>query len=233
MSTAVNHRLKIIYEDADLLVIDKPAGVLVHPTRTSREKTIVDALLAYNPRMKSVGEDPLRPGIVHRLDRNTSGLLITAKNQASFQRLKQQFQDRRIIKRYLALIVGRVKDDQGIIAKSITISRKGGRRSALLDKRAKKAITRYVVKKRFAEYTLLDVQIETGRTHQIRVHLASIGHPVAGDREYKFKRQICPDGLTRQFLHAYYLKFRLSNGKLLELESVLPPDLAKVVKDLK
>ena len=131
-----------------------------------------------------------------------------------------------MIKKYLALVHGQVKDKKGIITKAISFSKKDRlKRSALLDEKAKRAWTEYKILKRFNDYTLLEVRIKTGRTHQIRVHLASIGHPIAGDKQYKFKRQPCPAGLKRQFLHAAYLKFRLPNGKMLELKSKLPKDL--------
>jgi len=225
--------LKIIYENNDILVIDKPAGILVHPTEKKEKETLVDWLIAYFPAIKKVGDNPQRPGIVHRLDKDTSGLLIMAKNNTAFNFLKKQFQDRSIEKKYLALAHGSVKDDKGIITKAISFSKKDrNKRSALLDENSKSAWTEYKVLTRFSDYTLLEVNIKTGRTHQIRVHLASIGHPVAGDKQYKFKRQTEPDGLKRQFLHASYLKFQQLDGKIVELESELPDELKKVLEKL-
>ena len=225
--------LKIIYEDKDVIVIDKLAGVLVHPLYEKQDDTIVNSLLFYYPKIKDVGEDPLRPGIVHRLDKDTSGLLIIAKDNPAFDFLKEQFIKRTIEKRYWALVIDKVKDKTGIITKSISIHKKGyKKRSALLDSKSKKAVTRYKIIKKFKKYTLLEIKTETGRTHQIRVHLASIGHPIVGDKDYKFKRRPCPKDLKRQFLHAYYLKFQLPSGRMIKLKSELPEDLKEILKNI-
>lgn len=225
-------KLKIIFEDKDVIVLDKPAGLLVHPIR-DENNTLVNGLLAHYPAIKNVGDPPsggLRPGIVHRLDKDTSGLLVAAKNNDSFQYLKKQFQERKIQKKYLALVHGKVKDEKGTITKVISASKNDYRRkTTFLDDKAKRAITKYRVIKYFKDFTLLEAAPETGRTHQIRVHLASIGHPIAGDQQYKFKRQIPPKNLKRQFLHARCLKFRLPNGKMVEFKSELPSDLKKVL----
>jgi len=211
------------------MVIDKPAALLVHPTKAGQNDTLANGLIAYYPSMKNVGDDSSRPGLVHRLDKDTSGLIVVAKNNRTFKYLKKQFQEGKIVKRYLALVVGKVKDKKGIITKAISFSKKDYRkRSALLDKKSKKAWTEYKFLKSFKDYTLLEVYPKTGRTHQIRVHLASIGHPIAGDKQYKFKRRPCPKNLSRQFLHAAYLKFQLSSGKMVELKSALPKDLKGV-----
>ncbi len=231
-------KLKIVYEDKDVFALEKPAGLMVHPIRPEQNDTLVNGLIAYYPEIKNVGDPStssgqinLRPGIVHRLDKDTSGLMIVAKNNPAFEYLKKQFADRKVVKKYLALVHGRVKDKKGTITKAISLSKKDRRkRSALLDDKAKKAWTEYRVIKRFKDYTLLKVRIKTGRTHQIRVHLASIGHPVAGDQQYKFKRQPELAGLKRQFLHAAYLKLKLPNGKLIELKSKLPEDLERVLR---
>jgi len=223
-------KLKIVFENKDIIVIDKPAGLTVHPVNPEQDDTLVNGLIARYPEIKNVGEDPLRPGIVHRLDRDTSGLMMAAKNNAAFIFLENQFQERRVIKKYLALVIGQVKDKKGIITKAISLSKKDHRkRSALLDAQAKKAWTEYKVLKSFKDYTLLEVELKTGRTHQIRVHLASIGHPIAGDKQYKFKRQPWPENLNRQFLHAAYLKFQLPDGKMMEFKSELPKDLKEVI----
>lgn len=227
----MSQNLNIIFEDKDLIVINKPAGLLVHPTEKNETNTLVDRLLAHFPAIAKVGEDLSRPGIVHRLDKDTSGLLIVAKNNKAFYFLKSQFQDRKIEKKYLALVHGQVKDQKGTITKAISLSKKG-KRSTLLDDKSRPAWTEYRVIKRYKDYTLLEVIIKTGRTHQIRVHLSSIGHPIVGDKQYKFKRQITPDGLTRQFLHAGYLKFSLISGKIIELKLELPDDLNQILKNL-
>lgn len=227
--------IEIIFENEDILVLNKPAGLLIHPTTYQEKDTLVDWLLEKYPQIKDVGDDPLRPGVVHRLDKDTSGLLIVAKNQKAFEYFKKQFQERKIEKKYLALVVGRPKEDKGLIVKSITRSKRNPRkRTVLLDQNAKSAKTEYQVLKTYQIekniYSLLEVQIHTGRTHQIRVHLSSFGYPVAGDKEYKHKRQPCPENLNRQFLHAYHLKFYLFNGKMIKLKSNLPADLKQIIQ---
>lgn len=232
--------MKIVFENKDILVINKPAGLIVHPVRKGQKDTLVDELLAHCPEIKNVGDPStssgqvnLRPGIVHRLDKDTSGLMVIAKNNPTFNYFKKQFQERKITKKYLALVRGRVKDEKGTITKSISFSKKDRKkRSALLNEKSKRAWTGYKVIKRFSDYTLLEVEIKTGRTHQIRVHLSSIGHPIAGDQQYKFKRQPQLAGLKRQFLHAAYLKFKLSDGKIIKLESPLPRDLKDILQKL-
>ena len=226
--------LKIVFENQNIIVINKPAGLTVHPTRPEQDNTLVNQLLAYYPEIKDVGEDSLRPGIIHRLDKDTSGLIIIAKNNKAFEYLKKQFQERKVIKKYLALVHGKVKDEKGTITKSISLSKKDHlKRSALLDEKSKPAWTEYIVKKYFNNYTLLEVTPKTGRTHQIRIHLTSIGYPITGDKQYKFKRQINPKNLNRQFLHASYLKFKLPDGKIAEFKSKLPQDLEKVLESIK
>jgi len=226
-------KLKIVYEDKDVIVIEKPAGLVTHPAKTGQNDALVNGLIAYYPSIKSIGDNPLRPGLVHRLDKDTSGLMVVAKNNQAFKYLKKQFQEGKIVKHYFALVISRVKDKKGIITKAISISKKDRRkRSALLDKKSKKAWTEYKILKNFKDYSLLEVIPKTGRTHQIRVHLASIGHPIAGDKQYKFKRRPCPKNLSRQFLHAHYLKFQLPNGRLVEIKSKLPRDLKEVLQGL-
>jgi len=226
--------LKIVFENQDIIIINKPAGLTVHPTRPEQDNTLVNQLLDYYPEIKDVGEDVLRPGIIHRLDKDTSGLMVIAKNNKSFEYLKDLFKNREITKKYLALVHGKVKDKKGTITKSISLSKKDHlKRSALLDEKSKPAWTEYQVKKYFNNYTLLEVTPKTGRTHQIRIHLTSIGHPITGDKQYKFKRQINPKNLNRQFLHASYLKFKLPNGKIAEFKSKLPQDLEEVLESIK
>jgi len=226
--------MKILFEDNNIIIIDKPANLTVHPINETQKDTLVDQLLAYYPEIKNVGDNILRPGIVHRLDKDTSGLMVIAKNNKVFEHLKKQFQNREITKKYLTLVHGIVKDDQGIMTKSISFSKKDfKKRSALLDENSKSAITRYEVIERFKDYTLLQASPETGRTHQIRIHCHSIGHPVVGDQQYKFKRKITPENLTRQFLHAAYLKFKLVDGKMMEFKSELPKELKEVIESIK
>jgi len=213
---------KFIYEDSDLIVIDKPAGLLVHPVK-NENNTLLDFLKNKYPNAQ----------LVHRLDKDTSGLMIVAKNQKTYEWLKSQFQNRQIKKKYIALVHGILKDKKGIIAKSISKSRKrGGRQTIAPIGKRREAITRYTVIKEFSNYTLLEAMPETGRTHQIRVHLASIGHPIAGDERYKFKRQQKLERLNRQFLHASYLQFKMSDGNIKEFYSNLPEELNKVLEKL-
>ena len=212
-------KIPIIYEDENIIIIDKPAGLLVHPTSKKERNTLID----YFPNAR----------LAHRLDKDTSGLLILAKNEKTNDWLKSQFKNRQITKKYIALVHGRLKDKQGIITKTISRSRKrGGSQTTTPIGKRREAITRYKVLKEFEGYTYLEVSPETGRTHQIRVHLASIGHPIAGDEKYKFKRQPTPEELKRQFLHASYLKFSLPNGEVKEFHLNLHKDLEKILKNL-
>jgi len=214
--------IPIIYENDDLVVVNKPAGLLSHPV-TDEKNTLIDLMKAKYPKAK----------LVHRLDKDTTGLMVVAKNEKTYQWLKSQFLNREIHKKYLALVHGILKDKKGIIAKSISKSRKRrGSQTIAPIGRMREALTRYTAIKEFKNYSLLEVSPETGRTHQIRVHLASIGHPLAGDEKYKFKRQPKIQGLNRQFLHASYLQFQLSDGKIMEFKSELPEELNKVLEKL-
>jgi len=209
--------IKIIYEDKDILAINKPTGLVVHG-----ENSLVDWLIKKYPEIKGVGEDPERPGIVHRLDKDTSGVLLIAKNQKSFEYLKEQFQNRKIKKKYIVLVCGKLKVESGVIDLPIGRSKTPLKRLASEKARGKlrEAITEYKVIKKFDNYTLVEAFPKTGRTHQIRVHFKAIGHPVAGDKLYG--RQ---NNLNRQFLHANSLEFNLLNGARIKLEADLPEDL--------
>lgn len=225
--------LDIVYEDKNIIVLNKPAGLLAHPTNKKEKDTLTNRLIEYCSEIKNVEQNPLRPGLVHRLDKDTSGLIIAAKNNRTYNYLKEQFKKRLIQKEYLALVVGRPKEKTGIITKPITRSKRDPpKRTVGLWGKWRKAETYYEILKEFKNYTLLKVFPKTGRMHQIRVHLASIGHPVAGDKLYKFKRQPVPKGLKRQFLHASHLKFKLYGGKTMELQSNLPQDLQEVIDKL-
>ena len=232
-------KLNIAYEDKDVIVIDKPAGVVVHSTENSKinHKILVNALLNYFPEIKNVGEDKFRPGIVHRLDKETSGLLVVAKNNQTFNYLKEQFQKRKIEKHYLALVAGKLKKEKGIIEKPISRSKKTPTKQMVVEKKLvggkiREAKTEYEVVKRFNNYTLAKAIPKTGRMHQIRIHFASIGHPIAGDKKYSFKRQKNLLKLDRHFLHAEYLKFILPCGRMIELKSKLPKELETALKTL-
>lgn len=238
----INIAPQIVYEDDNLLVLNKPAGLITHPKNISdTQDSVTDWLIEKHPELKSVGEpfvasgkEVPRAGVVHRLDKDTSGLLLVAKNDKAFFYLKNLFQERKIKKHYLALVSGELKEPKGTI--SLPLGRIGLKRTTkivgkkLIDK--KEAFTEYRTVKKFKGYTLLEVIPRTGRTHQIRVHLNSIGHPVAGDPVYGFKRSSNPKNLTRLFLHAYKLEFVTPDGNSLLVEAELPDDLQNVVNTL-
>ncbi len=226
--------ITIIYEDENIIAVNKPAGLIVHSAQTANHKpeTLVDWLIERYPEIKNIGEDPLRPGIVHRLDKDTSGVLVVAKNQKAFEFLKLQFQKREIKKTYIALVKGEVKKQKGIINLPIGRSSSGPLKKSTLKTakgKIREALTEYKVIKSFPKYTLLEVYPKTGRTHQIRVHLKSINHPVACDKLYT-KTPDCPFGLKRQFLHARSLELNLPNGSRIKLEADLPEDLQTTLK---
>ncbi len=252
-------KLKIIYENENLLVVDKPAGMVCFPAtrqdvaegelrqrqephqkreRKTTEKTLIDNLIETYTILKNIGKSP-RYGIVHRLDKDTSGILLVAKNNKTLDYLQKQFQQRKVIKKYLALIVGNLKNNQGKIETLIGRAQKDRRKQKIYlpfePKSAgkRKAITKYHILKKFKNYSLINVEPLTGRKHQIRTHLSYINHPIAGDKLYGFKNQPCPKGLKRQFLHANYLKIKLPNGKEKEFKSGLPEDLKRILDNLK
>lgn len=217
--------LDIVYEDDDMLVINKAAGMVVHPAAGHSEDTLVNALLARYPHLQQVKDD-LRPGIVHRLDKDTSGLLIVAKNARTQAALIEMMRQHAIVKRYLALVEGVITLDHGSIDAPIGRDPHNRQQMAITATGSREARTHFRVLERFARHTLLLVELETGRTHQIRVHLKAIGHPVVGDPVYGSGHVRRQPALQRQFLHAYQLKFTHPiTGKMLELEAPLPPDL--------
>ena len=216
---AQNIPLKILYEDNDLLVVDKPAGMTVHPAAGHHEGTLVNAVLGHIPDIKT--GDIERPGIVHRLDKDTSGLILVAKNPVAHMKLADQFKDREVSKIYLALVNGHLTPETGIIDAAIGRDPRNRKRMAVT-RHGRAAQTEYLVVKYIGNYTLLEAKPKTGRTHQIRVHLSAIGFPIVGDPVYGTKTDI----LSRQFLHAYKLRFKLpSSGEHVSFESELPEDL--------
>jgi 23S rRNA pseudouridine1911/1915/1917 synthase len=232
--------IKIIYEDDDLIVIDKPAGMVVHTGAGIESGTLSNAL-AYHFNELSGTAGRIRPGIVHRIDKETSGLLVVAKNDYSHERLSEQFRDRKVFKLYVALVYGRTSQERGEIEARIGRSPHNRTRMAVLKGGAgRTAHTLFEVADRFQEFTLLKVQIKTGRTHQIRVHLAHINHPVVGDvaygqgrensvRDPRLKRKIA--ALGRQFLHAARLSFaHPRTGEVMEFASPLPQELTEFLK---
>ena len=225
---------QVIYEDKNFLALDKPAGLLVHPTASSREPTLVNWLLKRYPEMKKVG-DSGRPGIVHRLDRDTSGIILAAKNQKYFEYLKNLFQTRAIKKTYRALAYGKMTPKKGIIEKDIRVRSGTVKRTVFKGRGERSAITEYRLLKQFIGFSWLEIIPLTGRTHQIRVHLASIGHPVVGDKLYGPKKpeEVGLPNTNRQLLHAYSLEFSPSPGKRLKLAADLPADIKEVLRNLK
>ena len=219
--------LKIIYEDPDLLVIDKPADLAVHPAPGTPSGTLANAVLHYLPAIaKDV--DSLRPGIVHRLDKDTSGLIIVAKNRVAQANLSDQFKNRIVNKTYIALVKGKLTPEKGIIEADIGRDPKNRQRMAVVAD-GREARTDYKVIRYYDNYTLLEIHPETGRTHQIRVHLAAIGFPVVGDTTYGWPVKF----LNRQFLHAGKIGFKLpTSGKYVEFESPLPPDLLQALEQI-
>ncbi len=232
--SSLEKQIKIIIETKDYLVIEKPAGLIVHGTKEILEYSLVDFLIKKYPQIKKVGDDlEFRPGIVHRLDKKVSGLMLIALNQKSFQSLKTQFKKHTVIKKYFALVYGGLKDFSGIIDFPIERSRRSGKMVAKPKYlNAKEALTFWEVKKRFNHYTLLDVQIKTGRNHQIRAHLQAIHHPIVGDNLYRIKKYKDKFNLQRVFLHAHYLEFTDLNGQRQIFESKLPKVLQNLIKKL-
>jgi len=217
--------LSIIYEDDDLLVVDKPAGLTVHPAPGHPSHTLVNAILSHYPHLADIS-DSLRPGIVHRLDKDTSGVMLVAKNVMAQANLAEQFRARSIAKAYLVLVRGKLTPERGIIEAAIGRDPRNRQRMAVVS-RGREARTEYRVVKYIGGDSLLEVTPETGRTHQIRVHLAAIGYPVVGDPVYGVKSP------SRQFLHACRLGFSLpSTGEYVEFESELPPDLEQALRDI-
>jgi 23S rRNA pseudouridine1911/1915/1917 synthase len=216
--------IAIVYEDADLLVVDKPAGIVVHPAGPHRGGTLSEALAHRG----AAGGDPWRPGIVHRLDRDTSGLLVVAKSEEAHRRLKSALAARRIVREYLALVEGRPPSRSGTIDAPLGRDRRARTRMSIDSDHPRAARTHFELEEALATTTLLRVRLETGRTHQIRVHFEAIGHPVCGDRQYG-----APDryGLGRQFLHAARLEFTQPfSGAALAIESALPADLERALE---
>ena len=231
--------IKIIYESPDYIVVDKPAGILMHKVRIKggkqrEESTLADWAVARYPEITKVGDDPeARPGIVHRIDKETSGVVVIARNQEYFEYLKNLFGKKNMAKKYLALIYGKLDSNKGVIEKPIGIKSGSIKRTVHGGKMPKEAITSYKVIKKYDEYTLLEVSPKTGRTHQIRVHLASIGHPIVGDKLYggkKEKKSLL--GAKRQFLHAAELEFEARAGELVTFASPIPQDLVNLLNNL-
>ncbi|MDD4931549.1 MAG: RluA family pseudouridine synthase [Candidatus Colwellbacteria bacterium] len=231
--------MKVTYESPDFLIVDKPAGMIVHRVKGAtgdREgaRYLTDALILQYPELSKVGDDPeWRPGIVHRLDKDTSGVMVIPRTQEYFEYLKKLFQEKKVHKTYKALVYGVIKDDFGTINRPIGL--KGGttKRTVHGGKMIKEAVTDYRVLERYDDFTLVEVMPQTGRTHQIRVHLAFLGYPIVGDTLYggkKQKKSLLAAG--RQFLHAYSIEFDPTPGHRATFVSELPEDLSGILAKL-
>lgn len=226
--------LEILYEDSDLLVVNKPAGMVVHPAAGHETGTLVNAVLAHCPELPGVGGQR-RPGVVHRLDKDTSGLILVAKNDQALRYLQRQFKKREVGKVYLALVDGRFPQKEALIDAPIGRDPHNRKKMAVIppgsSASARSAQTEVVIVEFYGEYTLLECRPLTGRTHQIRVHLAFAGYPIVGDLAYGRRKQRLP--LNRQFLHAAELSFRRpSDERQLTLRASLPADLQAVLEGL-
>lgn len=239
--------LDIRYEDDDVIVINKPPGMVTHPAAGNYSGTLVNALLYHTENLSGV-QGELRPGIIHRLDKNTSGLLIAAKNDRAHLFLQKELQERRIKRTYSALVCGHFDEEEGVIDLPIGRSMKDRKKMAVTNRKSRPAVTHYKLSERFRLYDLLEVNLETGRTHQIRVHFAHLGHPVFGDPEYggrlkwhrgiyqidKVNAQKALKMFDRQALHAVRLEFRHpSQNRSIVCESELPDDFAYLLEFLR
>jgi len=226
-----NIPLRILFADEDIVVIDKPAGMAVHPGAGMRTGTLVHALLYHFPEMTGLGDED-RPGIVHRLDKDTSGVMVVARNPESYLEMKRKFKAREVKKIYRALAWGHLARPEGSFDWPIGRHAVHGDRMSIRTNKPRTASTEYRVLKEFADHSLLEVRPITGRTHQIRVHLSAAGHPVAGDRRYGSPRKP-GSGFDRLFLHAYLLSFRHPrSGAMMQFTSPLPQALGDILKTL-
>jgi 23S rRNA pseudouridine1911/1915/1917 synthase len=235
--------LAILYQDAHLVAIDKPPGMVVHPAPGVRRGTVVNALLHHLGGLAGVG-DPDRPGIVHRLDRDTSGVLLVARTPQALEGLARQFRNRTVSKRYLAVVHGVVRTSSGTIDQAIGRHPRHRKQMSVRTRRGRAAVTRFEVVERYPGCSLLRLAPETGRTHQLRVHLAALGHPIVGDRVYGGRRprvaRLPPgvvaalEGCPRQALHAESLAFAHPvSGDPMVVRASIPPDLARLLASLR
>ena len=225
-----NIPIEVMYEDNDIIVVNKPKGLVVHPANGNPDGTLVNAIMALcKDSLSGIGGE-IRPGIVHRLDKDTSGLLIVAKNDKAHMNMSKQIKDREVKKIYIALVKGNIGEDEATINMPIGRSTKDRKKMAVR-KDGKEAVTHFKVLKRYHNYTLLEVKIDTGRTHQIRVHMAEIGHPVVGDMVYSNGKN--EFGVEGQMLHAKSLDFKHPiTGKQMHLEAELPEYFKEVLNKL-
>jgi 23S rRNA pseudouridine1911/1915/1917 synthase len=232
-----NIPINILFKDEALIVVDKPAGMVVYPAAGHRQGTLMNAVAYHCGKLAATG-GPLRPGVVHRLDKDTSGVMVVALDDAAYYHLIEQFRQRTINRKYIALVYGNFVQDEGEIALKIGRSATDRKKMSTRVKTGREAVTKWKVLKRFHNATLIQAKLGTGRTHQIRVHFASIGHPVLGDRTYGKKTEVEKKGsgtirFPRQMLHAEVLGFiHPQNGEYLEFSSPLPEDMKKGIAEL-
>jgi 23S rRNA pseudouridine1911/1915/1917 synthase len=227
-----NIKLEIIYNDENIIAIDKPAGIPVHPVNLDEVNTLANGLIYHFPEIKKVGDNSkIRPGIVHRLDKNTSGVMVLARNKKAYEELKRKFKEREIEKKYLAIVYGKLNKKEGIVEKSIARSSNykkqviaGGKTKTKI----RPAVTKYKVILEMENYSLVELEPKTGRMHQIRVHMKYIGHPILGDKVYKLKRVQTLMMAKRQILHAQGIKFSLF-GHEYNFFAEIPEDFKKVL----
>ncbi len=235
--------LSIIYEDGDVIVLNKPPGLVVHPGAGHKSRTLVNALLFHYPRLSGIGDEN-RPGIVHRLDKETSGSMVVAKNVLAYKSLSRQFKMREVHKVYLALVYGAVRQPEGVISLPIGRHPTDRKKMSIRSRRSRPTETHWKVKEAFSGVTLLEIDLKTGRTHQVRVHCATLGHPVVGDSTYGKKRrqnavlarptQEVLAIVGRQMLHAWQLSFyHPQTRELMRFESPLAEDMASVLDALR
>lgn len=227
-----NIPLEIVYEDADLLVVNKPKGMVVHPANGNETGTLVNAVMYHCGDSLSSINGVIRPGIVHRIDKDTSGLLMIAKNDKAHNCLAEQLAEHSITRAYRAIVYNNFTEDEGTINKPIGRDPKDRLKQAVTDVNAKRAVTHYKVLERFGNFTLIEARLETGRTHQIRVHMSYIKHPLLGDMTYGPKKKVL--GVDTQMLHAKILGFKHpSTGEYMEFESPLPDEFETVLRKLR
>lgn len=223
--------LDIVYEDRDILVINKPQGMVVHPAAGNYSGTLVNALLEHCEDLSGIN-GVIRPGIVHRIDKDTSGLLVVAKNDKAHLGLAEQIKEHHVARKYIALVHGNVVEPKGVVEAPIGRDPKDRKKMAVVTRNSKHAVTRYAVIERFGNYTLIECALETGRTHQIRVHMAYIGHPVAGDPVYGPRKN--PLGLKGQALHAFLLDLvHPTTGEDMEFKVGLPNYFEELLEELR
>ncbi|MFH1643497.1 MAG: RluA family pseudouridine synthase [Patescibacteria group bacterium] len=233
--------MKAIFENENLLVIEKQAGIVVYSEGPSQEndgETLIDQITKEFPKIKNVGEPP-RYGMIHRLDKETSGIILIAKNNQALEYFQKEFKEKRVQKKYILLVNGTIEENNGVIEGLMARAPKDKRKQKIYlpyepfgNKNLRDSKTEYRVLERFKNFTLVEASPKTGRKHQLRVHFTHLGHPIAGDKLYSFKDQTIIPGLQRQFLHCSQLKINLFNGKTKEFHSELPKDIKELLEKL-